>query len=612
MGATGVVGQLQDALNTIWEVAPKPGRGLMGFLKDHFLSLGLVLGIGFLLLVSLSLSAALAAVASFFGGLLSHAAPVLEAANFAVSLVVVTLLFAMIYKLLPDAEIAWGDVRVGAVITSLLFMVGKSLIGIYLGRSGLGSTYGAAGSLVVLLVWVYYSSLILFFGAEFTKVYANRFGSRIVPSADAVPVTEEARAEQGMPRTENLEAEARRSPAHRSDRRPRGTRRRVGPGISPEDGRIHAAALSAFGPPRHPRLTGAARHPPCWPTAPPPSGGSIAAEAGPAPGSAHGPGDTPRSSHQASWVHDLAKVNRGPDGRTACTGRKHGADPGGFSQDDTSEGRSWMRKRGSHARDPASSPNHPRDGRTRAFRGRGMMPTHPCSVPTFPRELGSILGKEFPMRCLARIGLALFGWALAAPSALWADPPARQHRTGLFRSQHLCPECQRAQLRAQGIEVPPPPSLPRGILVRNETCTQCQGRAMASGPMMASGPVMVADRSNAPGYAVVGGMVATAEPSPIGVTQANYATVAPPSGGASDAARRPARVMPQLPPPPTPITSPPARSPHILGHMFGLTSLGREQREAWERRRRESHASISYDPQYQQITDLPASMVYGR
>ena len=205
-----MVAQLQDALNTIWEVAPKPNRGLLGIIKDRFLSLSMVLGIGFLLLISLILSTTLTAVGTFFGGLVSHSATVLEITTFAVSFVVITLLFAMIYKLLPDARIAWSDVWVGAVLTALLFTLGKSLIGLYLGRSSIGSTYGAAGSLVVLLVWVYYSSQILFFGAEFTKTYANRFGSRIVPASDAVPVTEEARAQQGMPRTEAVAQQARR------------------------------------------------------------------------------------------------------------------------------------------------------------------------------------------------------------------------------------------------------------------------------------------------------------------------------------------------------------------------------------------------------------------
>jgi membrane protein len=114
----------------------------------------------------------------------------------------------MIFKLLPDVHIAWRDVWVGAVLTALLFVVGKSLVGLYLGRSGLDSAYGAAGSLVVLLVWVYYSSLIVFFGAEFTRAYADHFGSRIVPTSDAVPVTEEARAQQGIPRSEDVAATA--------------------------------------------------------------------------------------------------------------------------------------------------------------------------------------------------------------------------------------------------------------------------------------------------------------------------------------------------------------------------------------------------------------------
>jgi membrane protein len=209
-GAAGVVSQLQDALNTIWEVAPKPGRGVIGFLKDRFLSLAAVLGLGFLLLVSLVLSTVLTALAAFFVGLMPALAPALEAVNFVVSLAVTALLFALIFKLLPDAKIAWGDVWVGAALTALLFTLGKFLLGFYLGRSGITSTYGAAGSLVALLVWVYYSAQIVFFGAEFTKAYANRFGSRIVPSRDAVPLTEEARAEQGMPRTKDIEVKTNR------------------------------------------------------------------------------------------------------------------------------------------------------------------------------------------------------------------------------------------------------------------------------------------------------------------------------------------------------------------------------------------------------------------
>jgi len=199
-GASGVFGQLQDAMNTIWEVQPKPGRGVLGVIKDRFLSFAMVLGTGFLLMVSLILSAALAAMFSFAGGLAPGLGPVLQVANTLVSFAVVGVLFALIFKLLPDVRIAWRDVWVGALLTTVLFMVGKGLIGLYLGRSGLGSAYGAAGSLVALLVWIYYSAQIVFFGAEFTKVYANRYGSRIKPDADAEPITPEARAHQGIPK----------------------------------------------------------------------------------------------------------------------------------------------------------------------------------------------------------------------------------------------------------------------------------------------------------------------------------------------------------------------------------------------------------------------------
>jgi membrane protein len=201
-GASGVFGQLKDAMNTIWGVQPRPGRGIMGIIKDRFLSFTMVLGIGFLLLVSLMISAALSAVQTFFFG--DGTGIVLQIVNFAISLIVITLLFAVIYKVLPDAKIAWRDVWIGAAFTALLFTVGKYLIGVYLGRSSTTSTFGAFGSLVVILLWVYYSAQILFFGAEFTQVYANQYGSRVVPDADAMPVTEEARAQQGMPSEERL------------------------------------------------------------------------------------------------------------------------------------------------------------------------------------------------------------------------------------------------------------------------------------------------------------------------------------------------------------------------------------------------------------------------
>jgi len=196
-GASGLFGQLQDALNTIWGVQPKPGRGIMGIIRDRFLSFTMVLGTAFLLLVSLVISAVLSALESMLG---EWGASVLgQVFNLLVSTGVITVLFAMIYRFLPDAKIVWRDVWLGAALTAVLFTIGKYLIGLYLGKAGLASAYGAAGSLAVLLIWLYYSSQIFLFGAELTKVYANKFGSRIVPKDNAIPITAEARAEQGMP-----------------------------------------------------------------------------------------------------------------------------------------------------------------------------------------------------------------------------------------------------------------------------------------------------------------------------------------------------------------------------------------------------------------------------
>ncbi len=197
-GATGVFAELQDALNTVWEVQPKPGLGAMGFIRNRFLSFAMVLGIGFLLLVSLVLSAALAALSNYFGHLIPGIDFLWQLVNFILSFVITTLLFGLIYKVLPDVKIAWSDVWTGAAITSVLFSLGRYLLGQYLGNSSFGSTYGAAGSLVVVLFWVYYAAQILFFGAEFTQVYTRRYGSGIVPANYAVSVSEEARPEQGI------------------------------------------------------------------------------------------------------------------------------------------------------------------------------------------------------------------------------------------------------------------------------------------------------------------------------------------------------------------------------------------------------------------------------
>jgi membrane protein len=184
-GASGVFGQLQDALNTVWGVEPKEGRGVWGFIKDRFLSFVAVLGTGFLLLVSLVLSSVLAALGKWFSGLLPLPETVLHLLNFALSFLVVAGLFALIFKMLPDAKVAWRDVWIGAVLTAILFTIGKYALGVYLGKSNVASGYGAAGSLVLILLWVYYSAQILLYGAEFTQVYANRLGERIVPASDA-------------------------------------------------------------------------------------------------------------------------------------------------------------------------------------------------------------------------------------------------------------------------------------------------------------------------------------------------------------------------------------------------------------------------------------------
>lgn len=190
VGATGVFAQLQDALNTIWEVRPRPGRGVMGVVKDRLISFTVVLGIGFLLLVSLVLTAAVTAAGEFFAESLPVSAFLLQVFNFVLSFLLVTVLFALMYRVLPDADVGWADVWVGAFVTAFLFSVGKLAIGLYLGSSSVGSAYGAAGSLVVILVWVYYSAQLLLFGAEFTQVYSNRYGSRIRKEEEAEAVAE--------------------------------------------------------------------------------------------------------------------------------------------------------------------------------------------------------------------------------------------------------------------------------------------------------------------------------------------------------------------------------------------------------------------------------------
>lgn len=193
LGATGVFIELQNSLNTIWEVQVKPGRGVKNIFRQRFLSFAMVVCIGFLLLVSLVVSTVLAALVNYFSGLLPGLDFLWQLLNFAISFIVTTLLFGLIFKVLPDVRITWADVLIGAIITSLLFSIGRFLLGQYLGNSSFGSAYGAAGSVVVILAWVYYTAQILFFGAEFTQVYAKKYGRRIVPTHNAMPINQQKR-----------------------------------------------------------------------------------------------------------------------------------------------------------------------------------------------------------------------------------------------------------------------------------------------------------------------------------------------------------------------------------------------------------------------------------
>lgn len=187
-GASGVFGQLQDALNTIWGVKAKPTRGIWGFLRSRFLSFAMVAGICFLLLVSLTIEALLKGFSHYVQSVLPGGMMIALTVYLVFDFAVVVLLFAMIFKFLPDVKIQWRDVWMGAVMTAILFGIGKWLLGLYLGSGAAGSAYGAASSLITLLLWVYYSSQILLFGAEFTQVYAARAGRELKPSEYAVRV----------------------------------------------------------------------------------------------------------------------------------------------------------------------------------------------------------------------------------------------------------------------------------------------------------------------------------------------------------------------------------------------------------------------------------------
>jgi len=187
-GASGVFGQLQDALNTIWGVKAKPGAGLWGFLRSRFLSFAMVGGVCFLLLVSLTLESVLKGFSHYIQGVLPGGIIIAMAVYWIFDLAVVILLFAIIFKFLPDAKIQWRDVWIGAVMTAIFFAIGKWALGLYLGSGSAASAYGAASSLITLLLWVYYSSQILLVGAEFTQVYACRAGRGIAPDEHAIRV----------------------------------------------------------------------------------------------------------------------------------------------------------------------------------------------------------------------------------------------------------------------------------------------------------------------------------------------------------------------------------------------------------------------------------------
>jgi membrane protein len=194
LGATGAAGQLQKALNRTWNVEPDPSQGgLKNFLTKRIFSLGMILVVAFFLLVSLVVSAALTGMGDRLDSVLPAGLSglFLEVLNMVISLAVITLLFGALFKVMPDAKISWRSVWVGAAVTALLFVIGKFLIGFYLGQSNPGQAYGAAGSLAVLLLWVYYSSLILLFGAEFTETWAERRGKGIEPEPGAVRVRRE-------------------------------------------------------------------------------------------------------------------------------------------------------------------------------------------------------------------------------------------------------------------------------------------------------------------------------------------------------------------------------------------------------------------------------------
>jgi membrane protein len=195
-GASAVFGELQEALNTIWGVKPKPGRGILQIVRERLFSFSMVISLAFLLLVSLIVSTVLSTVGTFMSEKLPGGEALWFILNTVISLGVTAALFATIFKVVPDVEVRWRDVWVGALFTAVLFSLGKLLLAWYLGTSTIASSYGAAGSVVALVVWVYYSAQLVFLGAEFTQAYARKFGGTIEPSKNAVPIGQDSQETQ--------------------------------------------------------------------------------------------------------------------------------------------------------------------------------------------------------------------------------------------------------------------------------------------------------------------------------------------------------------------------------------------------------------------------------
>ncbi|GAB3903419.1 YihY/virulence factor BrkB family protein [Larkinella knui] len=208
LGATSIFIEIQDSINLIWRVKPKPKRGWLKIVKDRLLSSSLIVSLGFLLIVSLVVNGVILALSETLMGFLPDVAVIFaQILNAVISFGVISVLFGVIFKVLPDAKIAWKDIRWGAIFTALLFMIGRYLIGLYIETTGTGTTYGAAGSLIVILVWIYYTAAILYFGAEFTQVYAEHYGIKIEPADYAVYVeqSEKEREVSELPPQKNTE-----------------------------------------------------------------------------------------------------------------------------------------------------------------------------------------------------------------------------------------------------------------------------------------------------------------------------------------------------------------------------------------------------------------------